>query len=221
MIGKRISRRAGVIGAVTVLALAGAGVAMAATSGGPVVNGVIQGCYSTASGSVRVILPSQNACSKGQAPLTWNQTGPQGPAGPVGATGAQGPAGPIGPVGPTGATGDTGPAGATGDAGATGPAGSAGPAGTNGVSGYNVVTSGGNTAGGFAQSKFAANCPSGDVVIGGGWETTSGGGIALNGDAPGPDIDSSFAAQSWAVDVYNGGALNATIAVYAICADAA
>jgi hypothetical protein len=57
----------------------------------PDANGVIHGCRNTKTGVVRVIDTDKGEiCSKNQAALTWNQTGPQGPAGP------QGPQGPSG-----------------------------------------------------------------------------------------------------------------------------
>jgi hypothetical protein len=162
MIRRRISRRAGVVGAVTVLALAGAGaVAGASVAGGPVSNGVVQGCYDSG-GNLKVELPSATACDKGWTALTWNQTGPQGatgPAGPVGATGATGATGAVGPAGPIGATG---PAGNDGTQGATGPAGPAGPTGPSGsaeLHNYNqdfFFNSGQN-------STFSLNCPSGQT----------------------------------------------------------
>jgi hypothetical protein len=173
MIGKRISRRAGVIGAAAVLAMAGAGVAVAATSGGPVVNGVVQGCYD-GGGNLKVLLAGQTSCDKGFTALTWNQTGPQG---------ATGPAGPTGPAGATGATGATGPAGPgvtvtslpTGDAncpnggaqladsagdvayvcsGAPGPTGPQGPQGPAGPNGINI--NGGTGCSGFVGSNFVS-----------------------------------------------------------------
>src|SRR5881397_3611216 len=55
-------------------------------------NGVIHGCYSKTSGSLRII-DSAAACSGTEAAVTWNQTGPKGDTGP------QGPAGPTGSQG--------------------------------------------------------------------------------------------------------------------------
>lgn len=65
----------------------------------------IHACVSKG-GVVRVV-DTGNACTRGETPLSWNQTGPAGPQGP------EGPAGPSGPAGPTGAAGPTGPAGPT------------------------------------------------------------------------------------------------------------
>jgi hypothetical protein len=67
------------------------GAAVAATAAIPDANGVIHGCRNTKTGALRVIDTDKGqTCSKDEAALTWNQTGPQGPAGPPG---PQGPAG--------------------------------------------------------------------------------------------------------------------------------
>jgi len=80
----------------------GAAAACMLTAGGwitayasiPDSSGVINGCYTKASGSLRVIDTSVvSACRIGETPLDWSQTGPQGPQGPQG---TQGPAGPAG-----------------------------------------------------------------------------------------------------------------------------
>jgi hypothetical protein len=86
----------------------------------PDANGVITGCYVTASGGLRVIDASVSKCTPGETKITWNQTGPQGPPGPIG---PQGPAGLQGLQGAAGPAGPTGPAGPAGQAGPTGPAG--------------------------------------------------------------------------------------------------
>ena len=45
-------------------------------------SGVINGCYKTISGAVRVIDASKGAkCNASETALNWNQTGPTGPAG--------------------------------------------------------------------------------------------------------------------------------------------
>jgi len=74
----------------TIGALALGGMAWANIPNG---NGTIDGCFSTADGSLRVIDTStgQSCNTKKERPLSWNQTGQQGPAG---ATGPTGPAGP-------------------------------------------------------------------------------------------------------------------------------
>jgi hypothetical protein len=58
-------------------------------------SGIINGCYNTRTGILRVIdLSGHQSCNPGETALSWNQVGPQGPAGP------QGPTGPAGPPGP-------------------------------------------------------------------------------------------------------------------------
>jgi hypothetical protein len=64
------------------LVLAGTAVAVASI---PDSAGVIHGCRNLKSGALRVIdTDAGQSCSKDEAALTWNQTGPQGPAGPPG-----------------------------------------------------------------------------------------------------------------------------------------
>jgi hypothetical protein len=221
MTPKRISRRAGVIGAIAVLALTCAGVAVAAASGGPVVNGVIQGCYDSG-GNLKVQLAGQTSCDKGYTSLTWNQTGPQGATGLTGPAGAVGATGPQGPPGPTG---DTGPAGPAGNDGATGPQGPAGPAGANGVSGYQIVFGPGPsnlqgyTLGTLTEATYDAVCPSGKVPSGGGWDSS--GSVTLNGEGPGFYVNDNFPMNSWGVDVYNNSIVSsAFVQVFAICVNA-
>ncbi len=57
----------------------------------PAPNGVINGCYQTASGKLRVI-DSAATCRADETALNWNQMGTQGPAGPQGPAGAPGTA---------------------------------------------------------------------------------------------------------------------------------
>src|SRR4051812_43672488 len=58
-------------------------------------SGVIHGCYLKSLGSVRIIdTDTDQHCTRLEAAITWNQTGPAGVPGP------QGPVGAIGPVGP-------------------------------------------------------------------------------------------------------------------------
>ena len=178
-------------------------------------SGVIHGCYDNG-GNVKVIDTAvTTSCPKGYTPLNWSQTGPQGPQG---ATGPAGPAGPTGPAGPAGAKGDTGDTGPAGPAGPAGPQGPQGPAGPSGFSGYQVVTGPavGQTysLGGLTEHIFDAVCPSGDVVISGGW--SSGGSMSLNGEGPGNQV-SNDPANSWAVDLYNNSVLTGYLQVYAIC----
>lgn len=123
--------------------LATAGVAFATQHISSIVaaDGQIHGCYSTATGQLRVVAEG-STCRANEAAIAWNQVGPQGPQGPkgdkgekgdTGATGPQGPEGAQGPQGDkgdTGATGPQGPQGIQGPKGDTGPQGPAGPAGT-------------------------------------------------------------------------------------------
>src|SRR5947208_4628806 len=117
-----VGRRAGrlLVLSVVILALA-AGASYASI---PDTNGVIHGCYSNASGTLRVINSPTQICAATETALPWNQTGPTGPQGPSGPSGPQGPSGPSGPSGPQGASGPSGPQGAVGP---SGPQGDVGP----------------------------------------------------------------------------------------------
>src|ERR1700761_8945264 len=73
------------------LVIGGAGSA-AVLAAIPDANGVIHACYRTNGnaqtvGSVRIINSPTQTCNNNEAPITWNQTGPQGPAGPTGPQG--------------------------------------------------------------------------------------------------------------------------------------
>lgn len=60
-------------------------------------SGVINGCYNSTTGILRVIDTSAHqSCHPDETALSWNQMGPRGPVGP------QGPPGPTGPAGPAG-----------------------------------------------------------------------------------------------------------------------
>lgn len=114
----RRGRTAALLAGVAVLG-GGYGVAVAATSRGPVdASNMIHGCYTTKAsrgGSHQIVL--QNAgttCARSQTPLVWNQTGPAGAPGAAGRQGPAGPPGPAGPQGPAGTPGAIGPAGAPG-----------------------------------------------------------------------------------------------------------
>jgi type VI secretion system secreted protein Hcp len=84
-------------------ALLGAGTAVALAAIPSASDNVIHACYTTTgtpTGQLRVIDAEANqACTTGEATLTWNQTGPQGPAGPPG------PSGDVGPPGDSGSSG--------------------------------------------------------------------------------------------------------------------
>ena len=63
--------------------------------------GVIQGCYKTQNGQLRVIDPATQVCLPSETLISWSQTGPVGPQGPQGPQGEQGIQGPVGPRGPS------------------------------------------------------------------------------------------------------------------------
>ncbi|MDQ3722262.1 MAG: hypothetical protein M3376_04165 [Actinomycetota bacterium] len=70
------------------LVIASGGVAYATI---PDSGGVIHSCYSSGSGSLRVIdSDRRDVCKSGETPLTFNQTGPEGPPGEDGADGEDG-----------------------------------------------------------------------------------------------------------------------------------
>ena len=126
----RIRRVVLAITAVAVVAIAGGVTYAVADIGG---GGVINGCYKSQNGQLRLVDPTTDHCLPSETAISWGQTGtqgPTGPAGPQGPTGPQGPAGPTGPQGPKGDTGATGPQGPKGDTGATGPQ---GPPGLSGL----------------------------------------------------------------------------------------
>jgi hypothetical protein len=77
----------------------------------------INGCVDS-KGTLRLLLGSDRCQSK-EAPISWNQVGPQGTQGPPGLKGDKGDPGQIGLIGPTGPMGSTGPTGPQGVAGST------------------------------------------------------------------------------------------------------
>jgi hypothetical protein len=141
----RIRRVALAAAAVAIVAIAGGVTYAVADIGG---GGVINGCYKSQNGQLRLIDPATDSCHPSETAISWSQTGPQGPAGPPGPTGPQGPAGPQGIPGPQG------PAGPQGATGPQGPAGPPGP-GTKSVSGV-VADNGAPLVGtGFTSSRTA------------------------------------------------------------------
>src|SRR5712691_2608774 len=100
--------------AISLAVVAFGGLALAAGSG------VIDACYKTNNGQLRVIDPATDKCLPSETALSWSQTGSAGSCGARGATGATGPAGAVGATGAMGPTGVTGPVGATGANGAGG-----------------------------------------------------------------------------------------------------
>src|SRR5512132_1593925 len=99
---RRFRRVALALTAVAVVAIAGGVTYAVADIGG---GGVINGCYKSQNGQLRVIDPATDSCRPSETAISWSQTGPQGPKGDPG------PAGPQGPKGDKGDKGDTGPAG--------------------------------------------------------------------------------------------------------------
>lgn len=74
--------------AAVAIVLGGAAIALASI---PDSHGVIHGCYTVKTGTLRVIDTGKGQkCVTGQHALNWSQKGPKGPAGPAG---PQGPAG--------------------------------------------------------------------------------------------------------------------------------
>jgi hypothetical protein len=104
----------------------------------PDANGVLHGCYTKSTGTIRVIDDSVTTCKSGETSMSWNIAGPQGPQGAPGTAGTQGPAGP------------------------------AGPAGSSGVSGLEIVTSDTTVSGLAGGIASLLSCPAGKKAIGGG-----------------------------------------------------
>jgi hypothetical protein len=96
---RRRNRRVVTITAALAVALGSVGVATATI---PDSGGVINACYKSKKGAVRVIDAPSVSCVTGETQLWWKTSGPQGPQG---APGAQGTAGPSGPAGPQGGSG--------------------------------------------------------------------------------------------------------------------
>jgi hypothetical protein len=92
--------RAWLIGVAALLAASG-GLAVAATSSGP----VIRACANKKTGALRLA----SRCHRKERRVSWNQTGPAGPQGARGPTGTRGSSGATGAAGGTGGTGPQGP----------------------------------------------------------------------------------------------------------------
>jgi hypothetical protein len=116
----RFSRVALVATAAVVVAVAGGVTYAVADIGG---GGVINACYKSQNGQLRLIDPATDHCLPSETSISWSQTGPQGPQGATGPPGPKGDPGPPGPKGDPGPQGATGPPGAKGDPGPPGPAG--------------------------------------------------------------------------------------------------
>ena len=147
-------------------------------------------------------------------------TGAQGPQGSQGVTGPQGPQGPAGNDGAQGPKGDPGPQGSQGDPGlpgkdgATGPQ---GPAGPGGVLGYNIATiSKTLSIPGRTIVHGSASCLPGKVVLGGGCDIQS---VSRNVRMRSlrPDNSTGFYCE---ILNASSGNTNATLSIWAICADA-
>ena len=123
----RIRRVALAVTAVAIVAIAGGVTYAVADIGG---GGVIDGCYKTQNGQLRLIDPATDSCHPSETAISWSQTGPQGPKGDKG---DKGDPGPQGPAGAPGAKGDKGDQGDPGPQGATGPTGPQGPPGLSGL----------------------------------------------------------------------------------------
>jgi hypothetical protein len=87
---RRFSRVALAISAVAVVAIAGgASYAVAEIGGG----GVLNGCYKSENGQLRLIDPATDSCHPSETAISWSQTGPQGPKGDKGDKGDPGASG--------------------------------------------------------------------------------------------------------------------------------
>jgi len=71
-------------------------------------SGVINGCYKTQNGQLRVVEAGEQ-CLPSETAISWSQVGPTGAQGATGDTGPMGLQGPQGAPGATGATGARGP----------------------------------------------------------------------------------------------------------------
>jgi hypothetical protein len=80
-----------------IVAIVGSATLIAA-AGIPADDGVIYGCYSSATGQLRVISDT-TSCRSSETAISWNQVGPAGAEGPAGPAGPEGPTGPTGPAG--------------------------------------------------------------------------------------------------------------------------
>lgn len=102
----RLSRWWLLVASAAALAVAGAGVALAApaASGPHAASGKVTACYRKSNGRLRLIAGRRH-CTRTEKEATWNNAGPRGPRGKRGARGPAGPAGQAGPQGPQGPAG--------------------------------------------------------------------------------------------------------------------
>jgi hypothetical protein len=84
---RRFSRVTLAITAVAIVAIAGGVTYAVADIGG---GGVINGCYKSQNGQLRLIDPATGSCLPSEAAISWNQTGPTGPQGQKGDKGDPG-----------------------------------------------------------------------------------------------------------------------------------
>jgi hypothetical protein len=84
---RRFRRVALAVSAVVAVAIAG-GVTYALADIGS--GGVINGCYKSQNGQLRLIDPAADNCLPSETAISWGQTGTQGPPGPPGPKGDQG-----------------------------------------------------------------------------------------------------------------------------------
>src|SRR5512133_1918825 len=81
---RRFRRVALAVTAVVVVAIAGGVTYAVAEVGG---GGVINGCYKSQNGQLRLIDPATDHCLPSETAISWGQTGTQGPQGPPGLSG--------------------------------------------------------------------------------------------------------------------------------------
>jgi hypothetical protein len=87
---KRFRRVALAVTAVVAVAVAGGVTYAVADIGG---GGVINGCYKSQNGQLRLIDPATDTCLPSETAISWGQTGTQGPKGDKGDPGPPGPKG--------------------------------------------------------------------------------------------------------------------------------
>jgi hypothetical protein len=156
-------------------------------------SGRIYACYLDSGSSLRVINYPSKVCAAGFTRLWWNQTGPRGARGPAGADGARGPQGEDGARGPAGADGARGPQGDPGSIGSF----------TRRTTNMTVNQG--------AQKTGSADCETGEVATGGGYDL----------DTPYNDVLESRPAadlSSWVVTVRNNWSNAFVVNMYVVCA---
>jgi hypothetical protein len=147
--------------------------------------GTIHACFKSKNGQLRVV-QSAGDCTNSEQSLDWRQTGP---------TGAQGPQGLQGPQGKQGPPGDRGADGL-------------------GVTGYQIVTDTGTTSGqGIASGTAVAVCPQLTTLVGGGFEQTWPGTVAVKEN----DARYLVSGDEWTVELMGQSGISFT--AYAICVD--